>query len=376
MYSSFADKALIFTNDGGGMRGLYSSVFYKNFANLASINQTDFHKVASLFSGTSTGGIISLGLAYGLTPQELIDFYINDGPLIFAPEVSTTQKILTLLYGDETFYQNTVLKQKLESVFGNALMSDLKANVLITSLEITTGDVANVGADIKAIRPVYYSNIKFPGLEGQNKKIVDVALSTSAAPLYLPPIPIPNSNPINPSTDKKWMIDGSLFANNSALGAFSLINALFPTISKISICSVGTGLGTIGLFDPQPITPPEVKQFLIEKKGLTEAQAEAHVSSVIPNFDNVYLLLDSFGASITGSQEHVHQALQMLSYFGTKVSNKDFYYYRFNSVLDSTQDSEIDSTSPEFLAYMQSVSNQQFTTDTFKISAFIDTFKI
>jgi hypothetical protein len=72
----------------------------------------------------------------------------------------------------------------------------------------------------------------------------------------------------------------------------------------------------------------------------------------------------------------VHQALQMLSYFGTKVSDKDFYYYRFNSVLDPAQDSEIDSTSPEFLAYMQNVSNQQFTTDTFKISAFIDTFKI
>ena len=376
MYSNFSNKSLIFTNDGGGMRGLYSSVFYKNFANLMGINQADFHKIATLLSGTSTGGIISLGLAYGLTPDELIDFYINDGPSIFAPEVSTTQKILTLLYGDETFYQNTVLKQKLESVFGNALMSDLKTNVLITSLEITTGDVANVGADIKSIRPVYYSNIKFPGLEGQNKKIVDVALSTSAAPLYLPPIPIPNSNIVNPDSLKKWMIDGSLFTNNPSLAAFSLVNALFPSISKISICSVGTGLGTIGLFDPQPITPPEVKQFLIENKGLTESQAEAHVSSIIPNFDNVYLLLDCFGSSITGSQEHVHQALQVLSYFGTKVSNKDFYYYRFNTVLDQNEDSEIDSTSPEFLTYMQNVSNQQFTVDKFKISAFIDTFKI
>jgi hypothetical protein len=376
MYSNFSDKALIFTNDGGGMRGLYSSVFYKNFANLISINQTDFYKIVTLFSGTSTGGIISLGLAFGLTPQQLIDFYINDGPLIFSPPVSTTQKILTLLYGDETYYQNTALRQKLESVFGNALMSDLKANVLIPSLEITTGDVANVGADIRSIRPVYYSNIKFPGLEGHSKKIVDVALSTSAAPLYLPPIPIPSSSIVNPDPLKKWMIDGGLFCNNPSLASFSLINALFPSISKISLCSVGTGLGTIGLFDPQPITPPEIKQFLIEKKGLTESQAEAHVSSIIPNFENIYLLLDSFSASLTGSQEHVHQALQVLSYYGTKIANKDFYYYRFNSILDTTKDTDLDTTTPEFLAYMQSVSEQQFTIDKFKISAFIDTFKI
>jgi predicted acylesterase/phospholipase RssA len=376
MYSNFFNKALIFSNDGGGMRGLYSSVFYRNFANLAGFNQTDFHKVATLLSGTSTGGIISLGLAFGLTPQQLIDFYINDGPLIFYPPVSTSQKILTLLYGDETYYQNTVLKQKLESVFGDALMSDLKTNVLIPSLEITTGDVANVGADIKTIRPVYYSNIKFPGLEGQNKKIVDVALSTSAAPLYLPPIPISSSSIINPNADKKWMIDGGLFCNNPSLSVFSLINALFTSIQKISICSVGTGLGNIGLFDPQPITPPQIKQFLFEKKGLTESQAESHVSSVIPNFENIYLLLDCFSASLTGSQEHVHQALQILSYYGTKVADKDFYYYRFNSILDSTKDTDLDTTTPEFLTYMQSVSDQQFATDKFKISAFIDTFKI
>jgi hypothetical protein len=376
MYSTFSDKALIFTNNGGGMRGLYSSVYYKNFANLAGINQTDFHKISTLLSGTSTGGIISLGLAFGLTPQQLIDFYINDGPLIFYPPVSTSQKILTLLYGDETYYQNTVLKQKLESVFGDALMSDLKANVLIPSLEIRTGDVENVGADIRSIRPVYYSNIKFPGLEGQNKKIVDVALSTSAAPLYLPPIPIPIPSIINPDVEKKWMIDGGLFCNNPSLASFSLINALFPSISKISLCSVGTGLGNIGLFDPQPITPPQIKQFLIEKKGLTESQAESHVNSVIPNFENIYLLLDCFSASLTGSQEHVHQALQILSYYGAKIGNKDFYYYHFDSILDPNKNTDLDTTTPEFLAYMQSVSDQQFATDKFKISAFIDTFKI
>jgi hypothetical protein len=232
-----------------------------------------------------------------------------------------------------------------------------------------------VGADIKTIRPVYYSNIKFPGLEGQNKKIVDVALSTSAAPLYLPPIPILSTNNLNPSTNKKWMIDGGLFANNPSYASLAITNSFFPQAKRISLCSIGTGLGTIGAFDPQPITPPEVKQFLIEKLGYTQSKADAIVGDIIPNFDNIYLLLDCFSAALTGSQEAIHQANEVLSYHGSKVFNKDFYYLRFNSILDPNINTELDSTSPEFLAYMQQVSNQQFYLDEAKISAFINILK-
>ncbi len=70
----------ILSCDGGGIRGLLTSLMIQRldqkFQILAKVD---------LFAGTSTGGILSIGLAIGLDAQAVVDLYRNDGPQIFQP---------------------------------------------------------------------------------------------------------------------------------------------------------------------------------------------------------------------------------------------------------------------------------------------------
>src|SRR3546814_4474972 len=70
----------VLTIDGGGIRGVFAASF------LAEIEDTLGGKLSDhfdLISGTSTGGIIALGLCMGLSAREILGFYENDGPAIF-----------------------------------------------------------------------------------------------------------------------------------------------------------------------------------------------------------------------------------------------------------------------------------------------------
>ena len=70
--------------DGGGIRGIFPAAF------LAGLEERYLRGEAvtqyfDLIAGTSTGGIIALGLAAGLTATELRDLYIERGCEIFPP---------------------------------------------------------------------------------------------------------------------------------------------------------------------------------------------------------------------------------------------------------------------------------------------------
>ena len=71
----------ILTIDGGGIRGTFPAAF------LANLEQNLEHSIGRYFdliSGTSTGGIIAIGLALGMTAMEILELYENKGPAIFA----------------------------------------------------------------------------------------------------------------------------------------------------------------------------------------------------------------------------------------------------------------------------------------------------
>src|SRR6266404_7090824 len=66
--------------DGGGVKGVFPASF------LATIEDAIGGSIADHFDlivGTSTGGIIALGLGLGLKAHELLSFYENWGPQIF-----------------------------------------------------------------------------------------------------------------------------------------------------------------------------------------------------------------------------------------------------------------------------------------------------
>jgi patatin-like phospholipase/acyl hydrolase len=70
----------ILSLDGGGIKGAFPA------AVLAKLEQ-DIGKAAvdyfDLIAGTSTGGIIALGLGLGKSTGEIVEFYRQHGPTIF-----------------------------------------------------------------------------------------------------------------------------------------------------------------------------------------------------------------------------------------------------------------------------------------------------
>jgi patatin-like phospholipase/acyl hydrolase len=70
----------ILSLDGGGLKGLFSAAVLAELENDLRVAIADSF---DLIVGTSTGGLIALGLGAGLRPAELVDFYVDRGPQIF-----------------------------------------------------------------------------------------------------------------------------------------------------------------------------------------------------------------------------------------------------------------------------------------------------
>ena len=70
----------ILSLDGGGIKGLFSAAVLAAVEEDLGINVIDHF---DLIAGTSTGGIIALGLGLGMRPREIVQFYVWRGPKIF-----------------------------------------------------------------------------------------------------------------------------------------------------------------------------------------------------------------------------------------------------------------------------------------------------
>ena len=69
----------ILSIDGGGLRGL---IALRNLCRLEE-KAPGFLASVDLCAGTSTGAFIACGLAAGMSPGEMIDFYLENGEAIF-----------------------------------------------------------------------------------------------------------------------------------------------------------------------------------------------------------------------------------------------------------------------------------------------------
>ena len=198
---SDSNTVRILSIDGGGMRGYISSNFMGLFVKQWGINPNEIWKYFDVITGSSIGGIQALAYSIGLAPSDINSFFTNDGPWIFTTSStspsstpSTLTKVNTIVGGpfsNPTFYPSTTsgigtmrLNSKLTSVFGTNTLQNALTNVLITSFE--KNDV-NPDFSQTTNTPVYFSNSSIvPILSGQSNSMVDVAMSTSAAPLYFP----------------------------------------------------------------------------------------------------------------------------------------------------------------------------------------------
>lgn len=200
---------------GGGYRGLYSA---KVLETLESQLKEPIASHFDLIAGTSVGGIIALALAYEIPAKKIVSFFEENGDLIFPKTIPFIKEKLFGLFQPK--YKNTGLRKCLFSIFGDATIGDLKHRVIIPTINYTKGYP-------QLFKTRHHDNFRMDC----SRKLIDVALATSAAPTYFPIY----------KRDYGDFVDGGLIANHP--GFFGLIEAeQFLDISKdeIHMLHIGT----------------------------------------------------------------------------------------------------------------------------------------
>ena len=195
--------------DGGGIKGVFAASF------LATVEDSIGESIADNFDlivGTSTGGIIALGLGLGLSAKEILAFYEESGPNIFDDG-------RRLPYW-KSKYNRAPLEKALDACFGEKRLGHSKMRLVIPSLNIENGEV------------YIYKTAHHARFERDYKKrAVDVALATTAAPVYFP---------IYQSAEGTPLIDGGVWANNpTSVSAVEAIAVLDWPRDSIKILSLG-----------------------------------------------------------------------------------------------------------------------------------------
>ncbi len=169
-----------------------------------------------LIVGTSTGGIIALGLGMGMSAKDILNFYQDWGPSIFGG--NRHFRFLRSLFRAK--YDPLPLKKALTNVFGDRKLGESRKRLVIPSLNIETGEVH------------VWKTSHHPRLQRDYKcKVVEVALSTAAAPTFFPTYVADSGTPL---------IDGGMWANNPiAVATVEAIGILGWPANQIQILSLG-----------------------------------------------------------------------------------------------------------------------------------------
>lgn len=209
----------ILSFDGGGVRGIIEACLLERL----QVSHPNLLRDTDLLAGTSTGGIIALGLAAGKSPAELREMYQVASKEIFSETfLGRFKDFWKLLSAD---YKADNLRKMLESQFGNLLLGDLEKSVAITAFDLDN----EAEGSIRSWKAKIFHNCRGFGAD-LDVRVVDLALRTSAAPTYFP--------------TSDGYIDGGVFANNP--GMVGLAQALDPRnlnkdLKNINLLSLGTG---------------------------------------------------------------------------------------------------------------------------------------
>jgi uncharacterized protein len=244
---------LILACDGGGIRGYLTALIVERLN-----KEVPFVDRVNLFAGTSTGSILAVGLAHGVSPENLVKLYRDEGDKIFdrtrpRPEPSgrigklwdvvkdhspDMLKHLGFHFKDllRTRYPKDGLEKALTRAFGEATFRDLKPGkaAIVTTLRLSS--------DQKSWLPLVLHNLDVPDAAPNdrvadgptlNTRLVDAVMCSTAAPLYFPPHKHPEFG---------YCVDGGLFANCPA----SIALALADRVNKkkqvaVRAISIGTG---------------------------------------------------------------------------------------------------------------------------------------
>jgi patatin-like phospholipase/acyl hydrolase len=219
------DAKRVLCLDGGGIRGMLPAMLV---AEIERRCDAPASVLFDLIAGTSTGGIIAMGLAMpgengkpAFSAADGVAIYRDKGPSIFAKGGMDVLHSLGGLAGER--YPADGLEEILHHTFGELRLTDALTEVLVCAYEISR-------------RETYvFSSHRARTDPGQDVFMWQAVRSTTAAPTFFEP-----SRIVDPAGRIHVLIDGAVYANSPAMCAFAEIQQNHHG-SDLVIASVGAG---------------------------------------------------------------------------------------------------------------------------------------
>ena len=225
-------RKTILSIDGGGIRGAIPAVVLHEIEKRA---KAPICELFDVIAGTSTGGILALGLARPrdaggaggprYSAADLLAMYEKEGGAIFPGQFLAGVR---QVFGPK--YPSRGRRRVLEKRFETTLLSEALTEVIVTAY------------DLEGRKPVFFRRADARG-ENQDRvtrdfRMSDVAMATSAAPTFFKPVQLPD-----PANEGKPMalVDGGVFANNPGMCGFVDRTTVQGQPDDVLMISLGTG---------------------------------------------------------------------------------------------------------------------------------------
>jgi len=197
-------KLRILSIDGGGIRGLIPAIVLSRLEELLRARDpgASLASTFELIAGTSTGGLIALGLATprdgapAMSAAEMVDLYSGEeARTIFGrPHLRRLPGLGRLVDALDPKYELDGLRTVLEGRLGDAALADALTGVVITAYDMQ-------GRQPRFLKPWQAGAAELSA--------VDAGLATAAAPTYFPPL----------RSGDATLVDGGVFVNNPTVAA-------------------------------------------------------------------------------------------------------------------------------------------------------------
>jgi uncharacterized protein len=224
----------ILSLDGGGMRGLITVTLLRRLEAAVPgwLDRVD------LMTGSSTGGILAIGLAGGDRPEKLAELYTTYGRRIFRR--TRRERWLALRGILRAGYDNGQLEAELRRHLGTKRLSDFPRRLLVPAFALDNGNGQEAGEHRgngrRSWGPRFFHNFDASG----DAEAYKVALYTSASPGYFPAV--------------DGFVDGGVCAYHPGAAALTWVGAgrvgAEPPVSLAETAMLSLGTGTVDHYLP------------------------------------------------------------------------------------------------------------------------------
>lgn len=323
-------KFKILSIDGGGIRGIIPAKVLFHLEEEAMRNDGPASRLCDYFDlvcGTSTGGIIAIGIALGMTAKDILNLYEDNAKSIF-----NGKSLWRSLIKNTPLYSREKLEALLSTQFNtfdyhanNTRIYHCKTRLCIPTYDLDKGE-----------EHVFKTDHLYNITRDCHIPVVNVALATAAAPVYFNPYSFKYTD-MNSVNECSYInnVDGGVLANNpSLIGLTEAVYCLDIPLENIEVLSLGTG--TLNLKD----------QTRNKKRGLRYW--------LFPHKKNIRI----YEVMASGQSVYIDNTMKLMSQGVGHDQKGRFYYVRIQKKLE--QNIPMDATDDESLKRLANIGQELY----------------